>query len=278
MVAIRKTAFIAIALAAIFVGGAEAQQKPAALGSSWGDISRMPDFFSGMWQSSSAMVDGPTNAKLTDKAKAYVQRYTPVNDIPLAGVDCKNPGLPITQRAGSPLKFMFEPGMISVYIEQASMTRFIRLNDKLPSAPDPSYLGTSVARWEGDTLVVESVGFRDDIVFQYTTREPKKEETSFLNRSVFGPHGPNLRMVERMRLRDPDTLEIKLTIYDDTVFVGPYESQPVQTFHRIRGQEAWPGEWQCDTALASPFDPATNTVISPDPEEALKQLEKGVLR
>lgn len=243
------------------------------LGSKWSDVTKLPDFFSGLWQSASPMMDGPVKVGYTEQAKAYIAKYKPKRDIPLAGATCKPAGLPISQRASSPLKFMFEPGMISIYLEQASMTRFIRLNAEHSEAPDPSYFGESVARFEGDTLVVDSIGFRDDIVFQYGAAAGSRSPQEFMGKVIFGPHGPNLRMVERMRLLDKDTLEIKLTIYDDTVFTEPYESQPVQIFKRITGEAAWPGEWQCETSIANAYNPEEDRAISLEPEEMLKQLE-----
>jgi hypothetical protein len=223
--------------------------------------------------------DGAVKVGYTDKALAYIAKYKPKRDIQLAGADCKPAGLPITQRAGSPSKFMFEPGMILIYIEQASMARFIQLNAEHNEAMGPTFLGDSVGHFEGDTLVVDTVGFRDDIVFQYgvqeTPRDPKIPPTARTPpaRGIFGPHGPNLRMVERMRLVDKDTLQIKLTVYDDTVFTEPYESQPVQTFQRVTGDAAKLGEWRCETAIANAYDPEKDSVKSLQPEEMLKKLE-----
>jgi hypothetical protein len=248
------------------------------VGSSWSDIAKMPDFFTGVWQSTTPMTDGAVNVGYTEQAQAYIAKYKPKRDIQLAGADCKPAGLPITQRAGSPSKYMFEPGMILVYIEQASMARFIHLNAEHSDAMGPSFMGDSVAHFEGDTLVVDTVGFRDDIVFQYGVKQSQRDPQSPAApqsppaRGVFGPHGPNLRMVERMRLADKDTLEIKLTIHDDTVFTGPYESQPVQTFKRITGEAARLGEWRCETAIANPYDPSTDSTTSLQPEEMLKKL------
>lgn len=257
---------------------------PAPLGSNWSDVDKMPDFFTGMWESRSPMTDGPVEVGYTEAAKEYIKNYKPVKDIPLAGASCKSPGLPIIQRAGTPIKFMFQPGMVEIFIEQGSQARFIHLNAQHSESPDPTFLGESVAHFEGDTLVVDTIGFRDDIIFQYGATGSSFDPTAsggdppapgpdgIFQNVIFGPHGPNLRMVERMRLLDPDTLEIKLTIYDPSVFTTPYVSQPVQIYKRIRGDTAWPGEWACDTAIANPYDPDTNDVISKQPEETLKEL------
>jgi hypothetical protein len=286
---------------------ASASTKGAALGSSWDDIKKMPDFFTGDWQSRGGMVDGYQKVSYTAKAQAYIKNYKPRVDIPLANETCKTPGMPIVMRAQSPLKFMYEPGMIAIYMENASDTRFIYMNEKLPTSPNPTYYGSSVGHWEGDTLVVESIGFADDIAFQYGAREgytmpwnrrggpggapgsgpggpgargaPAGDvpgDGSFLSYTIFGPHGPNLRMVERLRLTDPDTLEWKLTVYDDSVFTAPYEAE-VHPFKRTRGVKGRPQEWVC-TASISYYDDKNNTHAQLDPEEALKLLDSQIIK
>lgn len=245
------------------------------LGSSWADVTKLPDFFTGNWQSMATFLDNPTNVPFTDQALAYIARYKPIQDIPFAGANCKTPGMPIIQRLGSPLKFFYEPGMIAIYIENSSMTRFIKLNGEHSARPNPTYLGESVGHFEGDTLVVDSVGF-DNILLQYGDL-PGQGKGPFVlpPEAIFGPHGPNLHMVERIRLVDSDTLEDRLTIYDDTVWKQPYVSTPVQIFKRNRGDDGWPHEWVCSTADILAFDPNQNKTVDEDPAEVLKRLQQN---
>jgi hypothetical protein len=264
--------FIAVALSAVMHA---APSSAAPLGSSWDDVKKLPDFFSGNWQSRSAMFDYPTNTPFTDKAQDYIAHYKPVQDIPYAGAGCKTPGMPVIQRAGSPLKFFYEPGMIAIYIENDSMTRFIKLNGEHSARPNPTYLGESIAHFEGDTLVVDSVGFADDIMLQYGVLPGGGQGPMVqIPEVIFGPHGPNLRMVERIRLLDPDTMEDQLTIYDDTIWKQPYASQP-QIYKRNRGERGWPQEWVCSTADILAFDPSQNKTIEEDPADVLKRLQKN---
>lgn len=282
---LKQTIWMTAAVSLLAAGSALAADAapPSGFGSKWEDASKMPDFFSGMWMSRGGMVDSAVQVGYTDKAKAYIAKYKPSKDLPYAGIGCKTPGLPIIQRSGTPLKFQFTPGLLSIYIENASMTRFIHLNAKHRKESDPTFLGESIAHFEGDTLVVDTVNFRDDILFQYGLVNPKLGPMgragggpSFAN-VVFGPHGSNLRMVERIRLRDPNTLEVKMTVHDDTVFTGPYEA-PVQTYIRSTGEDAWPGEWQCAISGITYYDPAKDDAVSLSPEEALKRLDEGTLR
>ncbi|NKJ42208.1 hypothetical protein [Novosphingobium sp. SG720] len=246
------------------------------LGSAWGDVTRMPDFFTGNWQSVTSFLDKANGTPLTPQAKAHADKFKAIEDIPFAGAGCKTPGMPIIQRLGSPLKFFYEPGMIAIYIENSSMTRFLRLNGKHSDRPNPSYLGESVAHFEGDTLVVDSISFHDDVLTQYTNFPGKGTGRLVLPPdSIFGPHGPDMRMVERFRLLDPDTMEIRLTIYDDTIWTKPYEADP-QIFKRNRGEAGWPAEWVCGTADDPVnFDPNANATVMEDPEAVLKKLKEN---
>lgn len=245
------------------------------LGSSWTDVTKLPDFFTGNWQSRTSFLDNPSNVPFTAKALAYIAQFKPIEDIPFAGPSCKTPGMPIIQRLGSPLKFFYEPGMIAIYVENSSMTRFIKLNGKHSARPNPTFLGESIGHFEGTTLVVDTVGF-DDVLLQYGDL-PGQGTGPFVlpPEAIFGPHGPNLRMVEHIRLVDSDTLEDKLTIYDDTVWKQPYVSTPVQVFKRNRGEDGWPREWVCNTADTLIFDPNQGKTIQEDPAEVLKRLEKN---
>jgi hypothetical protein len=307
----------------------------APLGSAWTDISKMPDFFSGMWMSLNPMIesDEALVPPFTDTAKAYVAQYKFKRDIPYAEKGCLTPGLPISMRSG-PIKFSYEPGLISIYMQGVGDNRFIKLNSQ-QGQTTPKYYGNSVAHWEGDTLVVETVDFMDGTSFQYglgkglpptNLRGPNAQSDGSgpppgglpsgvpplggppaggppggappaggppgglppgalppggpgdLSKAIWGSHGPNMHMVERMHLVDPETLEIQLTMYDDSVWTKPYETQK-RTWRRIRkGISEFgpftgePEEWVCTASITS-FDPKTNSYQDADPEEMVKYLE-----
>jgi len=70
--------------------------------------------------------------------------------------------------------------------------------------PDPSWLGDSVGRWDGETLVVDTIAFNE-----------KTEIQGFR-------HSEGLHMVERFRRTELDTLEYEVTIEDPNVFEKPF--------------------------------------------------------
>ena len=84
-------------------------------------------------------------------------------------------------------------------------------------------------------------------------------------------------MVERMHLVDRQTLEVDLTIYDDTVWTKPYVTS--RRYRRIQkgiGQVGQftgePEEWVCTVSITT-FDPDTNSYVDKDPEDMVKMLD-----
>src|SRR5262245_44860399 len=63
-----------------------------------------------------------------------------------------------------PNQFVQTPNLIVILIEVRHAFRLIPLNEKHPEDLDPAWLGDSVGRWEGDTLVVDVVGFKERLV------------------------------------------------------------------------------------------------------------------
>jgi hypothetical protein len=78
----------------------------------------------------------------------------------------------------------------------------------------PSYRGDSVGRWDGDVFVVETKNFNDDTWIWAEGRS--------------SPHSDQLRIVERYRRVDSNTLEIDATLYDPKVLTAPWVV-PTQT-------------------------------------------------
>jgi len=237
-------------------------QSAEELAASWQEIARWPDLWQGTWQSISPIADDfPTPPEYTDFALDYIRDYRPPEDSPFA--NCTPLGMPFVQNIGGmPMKFFPSPGMIAIYIESSGMTRFIHTDGREhDEQPNPTYLGESIAHWEGDTLVVDTTGLVSGTVFQMgrLTEGPLVQgDPSPVAGVIFGPHGPNLRLVERMRLIDFDTLEIQTTIYDDTIFKTPYSLPPRQFIRGIERRNE-PQEWAC-TDNRDYLDPETGTL------------------
>jgi hypothetical protein len=81
----------------------------------------------------------------------------------------------------------------------------------LPEDPQPSWNGYSTAKWEGDTLVVETNGFRDDLWMDMTG-------TPLTNAA---------KVVERLRRPNFGTLEIDATVNDPKAYTRPWSLKMV---------------------------------------------------
>ncbi|WP_408591006.1 hypothetical protein [Novosphingobium sp.] len=265
-VAIRTVSVSLCSFAALMLVPQAAQAQDAAVprtaeqqAATWQEIARQPDFWQGTWQSISPIADDFSKTPdYTPAALDYIKRYKPAEDSPFT--NCKPLGMPFVQNIGGmPMKFFQSPGMIAVYIESSGMTRFIHTDGRKHSEqPNPSYLGESIGHWEGDTLVVDTTGLAADTIFQMGTlpaSQLRDGDHSPLASVIFGKHGPNLRLVERLRLIDFNTLELQLTIYDDTIFKQPYSPVP-RRFLRGIEQRNEPQEWAC-TDNRDYFDEAT---------------------
>ncbi|MDB6010819.1 MAG: hypothetical protein JWL65_3069 [Gammaproteobacteria bacterium] len=305
----RSVVTIMLLLSGMACSADEAGGHSEALGSAWADAGKMPDVFSGMWMSFSGMVedDKKLNVPYTAKAQKYVSAYKPKRDIPYAQEGCMSPGLPIAMRTG-PIKFTYAPGLLSIYMQAVGHTRFIKMNQQQGKTA-PKYYGNSVGHWEGDTLVVETEDFLPEITFQYGVGKGLPAQKTIgtgnlpslgggagpggpgpaggpgagggvaaLSKAIWGPHGEGMRMVERLRLVNPETLEVNLTIYDDTVWTKPFVTA-TRNFKRIQKGvseigpfSGEPEEWVCTVSITS-FDPDTNTYKDKDPEEMVKYLD-----
>ena len=80
---------------------------------------------------------------------------------------------------------------------------------KLPDDPDPRFYGNSVGHWEGNTFVVDSNGF---------------DERTWLD-SAGHPHSDEMKLVERYRRVDHDTIELTMTLTDPKAYTRPWVSE-----------------------------------------------------
>jgi hypothetical protein len=108
-----------------------------------------------------------------------------------------------------PIQFLETPGQVTILHMEGNRHRIIRLNGSHPSYVDPSYMGDSVGRWEGDTLVVDTVGFK-----LRTTID-----------QIGTPHTDKLHVIERYRRIAKDALEIRVTIDDSGAFTQSWDAR-----------------------------------------------------
>ena len=120
---------------------------------------------------------------------------------------CLPPGLPrATNVSLFPLQIIQTSRQVVILYEYMSLFRLIPLNAKHPDDFLPSYMGNSVGRWEGDTLVVDVIGFND--------------KTWLAGTETF--HSDALHIVERYTRVDKDQINYDVTMEDPQVLTNPW--------------------------------------------------------
>jgi hypothetical protein len=174
-----------------------------------------PDL-SGLWQAEDQkyfmdLTEGlkPDAVVLTPWAKA-LQKQREENehaDDPLA--KCLPHGVPRVNTNGLfPFKIIQTPGLIVILYEQLGLFRQVFLDGrKLANDVNPTWLGYSTGKWDGDTLVIETSGFNDK---------------TWLDTAKAHPATESLHVQERFRRTKFGDLEIQATIDDPKAYVKPW--------------------------------------------------------
>ena len=107
----------------------------------------------------------------------------------------------------NPWEIVQIPGRVLMFFEEQHLWREIWTDGRaMPKDPDPSWLGYSVGHWEGDTLVVETVGFRDDVWLDVQG----------------SPLTGQAKLTERFKRLNYGSLQIDVTIEDPTAYTRPF--------------------------------------------------------
>jgi hypothetical protein len=120
---------------------------------------------------------------------------------------CKPSGLPIVNAVPLPLKIIQTPSVVMVLYEENTVFRQIFLDGRRPVEDAvPRYMGYSTGRWDGDALVVDTVGFSDH---------------HWLD-AMGHPLTAQLRLTERFRRPTAGHLEIEVTVDDPGAYTRPF--------------------------------------------------------
>jgi len=121
-------------------------------------------------------------------------------------IKCYLPGVPRATYMPQPFQILQSPSALFIAYQYDGAVRNIYLKDPGP-APVDSWMGQSVARWDGDTLVVDASGFNDS--------------TWFDRAGNF--HSDQLKVTERYTRTAPDVISYEATITDPETFTRPWK-------------------------------------------------------
>ena len=214
---------------------ADAPGKPPTA-AQWAALAKLPDW-SGIWevdwrgQRRAAAPAGATAAggpprfamrpqpKLKPKYQAMAAAYRAARakgeNIQGESANCVPPGLPGIMSQPYPIEFLYSPGKVVILIEAYMQFRHIYTDGrKHQDDPDPTFMGDSIGHWEGDTLVVDSVGFNDVVQIAPGV-----------------PHSDKLHIIERIHKVDPEWMEIQTTLDDPEVLEEPFTT--TASYHHL---------------------------------------------
>ncbi len=118
---------------------------------------------------------------------------------------CYLPGIPRAMYMPHPFQITQSTDKIHIAYSFSNTARTIHL-DKVDGPPDQTWMGHSVGRWEGDTLVVDVTDFNDRTWFDRAGNY----------------HSDALKLTERFTLRSPDVIWYEVTIEDPNVYTRPW--------------------------------------------------------
>jgi hypothetical protein len=129
------------------------------------------------------------------------------------GDDCLPPGVPAATLLPFPLQIVHTPSVLAILYEAYHQFRIVPIGRDHADYLAPAWMGHSVARWDGDTLVVDVRGFNDRTVIAGYR------------------HTEQLRVTERYRRSAHDTIEYEAVVEDANVFAEPVRYAGTLTLH-----------------------------------------------
>lgn len=203
--------------------------NPAPTRAAWAAIADQPDL-SGVWSPGPIDRYPPGNKTephwrpeiepIYQRLKALDAAGTPQN----IWVNCLPEGLPSswTQTLNS-IEFLQTPGRITILGElDGNRLRRIWLDGRPhPTDPDPSFSGHSIGHWEGQTLVIDTVGFFPQVYIS-------------TGQGVGIPNNGDMHVIEHITLTGPDSARVDLVVDAPKVLAEPWKASRTLTRHRER--------------------------------------------
>ena len=129
--------------------------------------------------------------------------------------NCWLPGVPRIMQSPYPAQFVQTPGSLAILFEYMHTFRSIPLNGRPhPKGMEPAFMGDSTGHWEGDEIVVDTVGLKGP---PWTWLDTAGHQ-----------HSDALHVIERFR-RTPDNIEYEYTVDDPKMYAPPWTLKRVYT-------------------------------------------------
>jgi hypothetical protein len=195
----------------------------------WADLAKLPDW-SGVWtpnisdQNAQIKTNPPAwkpeiarqVKHWEDEEKAGRPRGIWVNCLPLG-----MPGWMV--KPHNAFEVLFTPGRVTLLgeVDGNRLRRIYTDGRGHPEDPDPTFHGHSIGKWEGDTLVVDTVGILPQTYVA-------------VSEAVGIPNDGDLHVTERIHLAAPDILHVDLTIDAPRILLKPWKTTRIFFRQRAR--------------------------------------------
>jgi hypothetical protein len=197
-------ALLVVCLAPLLAASQEAVKPP-------------PVNFAGMWLPDARRAEAwPESLPLAPAAREFMDSFDPTASDPTTF--CMPFGTPRNMlQTGYPLEIAQTPERLVLIVQpnlaNAEVRRVALDGGEFPESPEPSWFGTSRGHWEGKTLVIETIGMRDDAIVS----------------DIGLPHSRELRVVEHLRIvEDADrgrVLVDDIELHDPQAYLEPIKTR-----------------------------------------------------
>ena len=186
-----------------------------------------PDF-TGVWdhpyvpdmtatnQRNPALQKGAGPLPFTPAGDANVKSYNPERDGDYTGM-CMPMGLTRSMNAPYPIQIMQNDRHVVFLFEQNNWFHVVPFMAEHSKEPNPTWFGESIARWDGDTLVVDTVGFNG-----FTRLDTRGN-----------PHSDQLHLVQTFTHDDAGHIHYTVTVNDPVYYSKPWTNE--RTFTMTSG-------------------------------------------
>ena len=178
-----------------------------------------PDF-SGVWdhpyvpdmsasnQRNSTLQKGAGPLPYTPAGEQNIKSYDPAKNGDYTGM-CMPFGLTRSMNSPYPIQIMQNDKYIAFLFEQSTWFHVVPFKDKHSDDPNPTWFGESIAKWDGDTLVIDTVGFNG-----WTRLDTKGD-----------PLSDKLHLVETYKRTDAGHIAYTITVNDPVYYTKPWTNE-----------------------------------------------------
>jgi hypothetical protein len=155
-----------------------------------------------------AVQKGPGDLPYTEAGTANIAAYDPAKNGDYTGM-CMPFGLMRSMNSPYPIQIMQNDKYIAFLFEQSTWFHIVPFKAEHSKDPNPTWFGESIARWDGDTLVVDTVGFNG-----FTRLDTKGD-----------PHSDKLHLVQTFKMTDAGHVAYTVTVDDPVYYTKPWTNE-----------------------------------------------------